>query len=125
MNLQYIRQRQLNFNIYTTPYSHHNLQTTLNPLNLDDCLQPHDWGLPLQKDSAYESGGNGEALGPQQNTASSSGGVLEYTTDAGHIDWHQFSTMGGFPEDPLADDQRPSSIVVEAWELVNSDLPTG
>ncbi|KAJ3577340.1 hypothetical protein NPX13_g3223 [Xylaria arbuscula] len=101
-------------------------ETTINPLLLDECHQPCDWRLPTQKnpdqDSAYGSGGIGESARQQQQQQQTSGGVLNYT-DADNLNWHQFSAMG-FSQDQL-DDPRPSSIVDENWELLNSDLPPG
>ncbi|KAI1366891.1 hypothetical protein F5Y08DRAFT_337143 [Xylaria arbuscula] len=138
MNLKYVRQNQpagdepapsTRVQLIFSPYNNHppHLQTTINPLLLDECHQPCDWRLPTQKnpdqDSAYGSGGIGEsARQQQQQQQQTSGGVLSYT-DADNLNWHQFSAMG-FSQDQL-DDPRPSSIVDENWELLNSDLPPG
>ncbi|KAI0502900.1 hypothetical protein F5B22DRAFT_631512 [Xylaria bambusicola] len=115
-NLHYIRQRKAAKQLSLGTYGLQNMQNTINPLVLDEYPQPKDWVLPVHnadQDSAYGSGGTGESSA-QQN----SGGVSSYMNP--DLDWH-FSTIR-FSQDTL--DQRPSSIVVESWELGNPDLPS-
>ncbi|KAI1356210.1 hypothetical protein F5Y01DRAFT_119632 [Xylaria sp. FL0043] len=90
---------------FPTYYSQH-LQPTINPLLLDEVPPPHDWIVPQptpDQDSAYGSGGTGEAV-MQQNTSADMGYLEDPTW---HLSTDCFSQCG-----PYA---RPSSIV-EDWE---------
>ncbi|KAI1271553.1 hypothetical protein F5Y07DRAFT_341517 [Xylaria sp. FL0933] len=90
---------------FPTYYSQH-LQSTIDPLLLDEVPPPHNWIVSQptpDQDSAYGSGGTGEAV-MQQNTSAD----MAYLEDP---TWH-LTTACFSQGDPYA---RPSSIV-EDWE---------
>ncbi|KAI1422573.1 hypothetical protein F5Y12DRAFT_611062 [Xylaria sp. FL1777] len=129
INLEYIKQRQSTTDNEPTSSSSHQeprfttycpqpMQSTINPLLLDDeGAQPCDWTVHQpgpDHDSAYGSGGTGESA--LQQSASTD---MDYMP---HLVWPQLS-MPGFSQDAL--DERPPSITEGNWELEDYDGSSG